>query len=46
VVFNAYNAYGLYKGQASSGTAVGDCSEMFYMPIDYISAIGATLLFG
>lgn len=46
VVFNAYSAYGLYKGQASSGTAVGDCSEMFYMPIDYISAIGATLLFG
>jgi hypothetical protein len=46
VVFNAYSAYGLYKGQTSSGTAAGDCTEMYHMPIDYLSAINATLLYG
>lgn len=46
VVFLNFSAYGIYKGQSSSGSGAGQCSWMIYMAIDYISSIGATLLFG
>lgn len=46
VVFNSGLAYGLYKGQTSSGTSASACTEMYHMPIDYLSGISATLLVG
>ncbi len=33
--FNGYNAYGIYKGQSSSGTTSADCNWAVYMAIDY-----------
>ena len=46
VVFNVGKAYGLYKGQSSSGTSASACTAMYHMPIDYLSGISATLLVG
>ena len=40
--FIAYEAYGLYKGQSSSGTSSGDCSWAFYSAPDYF---GINLVF-
>ncbi|PVE21925.1 hypothetical protein DC522_23975 [Microvirga sp. KLBC 81] len=33
--FIAYTAYGIYKGQASSGTSAADCDWAFYMASNY-----------
>ena len=33
--FLVYSAYGIYKGQSSSGTAAGDCTWAFYMASNY-----------
>ena len=38
-------AFGIYVGQISSGTAVGQCTEAFYMTTDTISP-GWSLLYG
>lgn len=40
--FIAYTAYGLYKGQSSSGTSSGDCKWAFYSAANYF---GISLLF-
>lgn len=40
--FIAYSAYGIYKGQSSSGTTSSDCNWAFYMASDYF---GIDLLF-
>lgn len=44
--FNGQTAFGIYKGQTSSGTEVGDCSLAWYMSTDYISGLGVSLLYG
>jgi streptogrisin C len=40
--FIAYTAYGIYKGQSSSGTSSGDCDWAFYSAPDYF---GISLVF-
>ncbi len=40
--FLVYDAYGIYKGQSSSGTSAGACNWAFYMAPDYF---GISLLF-
>jgi hypothetical protein len=42
--FNAGTAYGIYKGQASSGTTAAACDFAFYMGINYVSGLGVSLM--
>jgi hypothetical protein len=44
--FNGQTAFGIYKGQTSSGTAVGNCTLAWYMSTDFISGLGVSLLYG
>ncbi|MDP4505829.1 S1 family peptidase [Nonomuraea turcica] len=44
--FNSTNAYGIYKGQSSSGTGTAGCNWAVYMAINYISNINVSLLYG
>ncbi|MEV0621908.1 S1 family peptidase [Nonomuraea sp. NPDC050404] len=44
--FNAYKAYGIYKGQSSTGTGTAGCNWAVYMAINYISNINVSLLYG
>ncbi|MGI5286131.1 S1 family peptidase [Nonomuraea polychroma] len=44
--FNASSAYGIYKGQSSSGTGQGQCRFAVYMAINYISSINVSLMYG
>lgn len=44
--FNGQTAFGIYKGQSSSGTAVGNCTLAWYMSTDFISGLGVSLLYG
>lgn len=37
--FFSTTAYGIYKGQASSGTSAADCDYAFFMAIGYIDAL-------
>lgn len=39
-------AYGIYKGQSSSGVGTGSCNYAFYMPIEYAFNLGISLLTG
>ncbi|MEV0311126.1 S1 family peptidase [Nonomuraea fuscirosea] len=43
--FNANRAYGIYKGQSSSGTGTAGCNWAVYMAINYISSIDVSLLY-
>ncbi|WP_166354300.1 hypothetical protein [Phytoactinopolyspora limicola] len=38
------SAYGIYKGQSSSGTSASNCNFMFHMPIQYAFNLGISLL--
>lgn len=40
--FLVYDAYGIYKGQSSSGTTAAGCNWAFYMAVDYL---GISLVF-
>lgn len=44
--FNAYTAYGIYKGQSSTGTTAADCNWAVYMAINYVSGLGVSVLTG
>lgn len=44
--FNGQTAFGIYKGQSSSGTGIGQCTFAIYMSTDYISGLGVSLLYG
>lgn len=42
--FNNGLAYGIYKGQSSSGTTAAGCNFAFYMGINYVSGLGVSLM--
>lgn len=44
--FNCQTAFGIYKGQSSTGTAPGQCNLAIYMSTDYISGLGVSLVYG
>ncbi|MEV0306896.1 S1 family peptidase [Nonomuraea fuscirosea] len=44
--FNAGRAYGIYKGQSSTGTGTAGCNWAVYMAINYTSNINVSLLYG
>ncbi|MEV4475910.1 hypothetical protein [Nonomuraea sp. NPDC049504] len=44
--FNANKAYGIYKGQSSTGTGTAGCNWAVYMAINYISTINVSLMYG
>jgi streptogrisin C len=43
--YNGWYAYGIYKGQSSSGTSASDCDWVVFMGIGYIQAINVDLMY-
>lgn len=44
--FNGSIAYGIYKGQSSTGSTAAACNYAFYMAINYITGMNVTVLIG
>lgn len=40
------DAYGIYKGQSSSGTTASDCDWAVYMAVNYVPGLGVSLVYG